>query len=277
MAMFIANDSLSKLASEFVPPTEIMALRGAMSAVLLGGYVAMTVPSATWHLILQQRVLMRAGVEATLAVLFLMSLPHLPLADISAIQQATPLVLTVLSAVVLKEAVGWRRWLAVLAGFVGVLLVIQPGGQGFNIYAVSALGCAVLVAVRDIITRGIDPAVPTLLVTFATTVSVMVAGLVGSPLEHWVAPSAYVPALFAGAAVLLNVANVFVIQAFRGTEVSVVSPFRYSGILWAVLFGYLIWGTVPNNLAILGTAIVIASGLYIMHREQVRRRTGLAA
>lgn len=272
MAFFVVSDSIVKLAGEMMPPTQIMAVRGLMAVVLTGAIAASSVSVERWHLMLQPRVVVRAVLEAAVAVLFLVALPHLPLPDITAIQQVTPLVLTVLSASLLKESVGWRRWLAVVAGFIGVVMVIQPTGQGINIFALSALACAVLVAVRDIVTRGLDPAIPTSLVTFATTVTVCLTGWIGKPLETWTEPSTYGLALMAGSAVLVSLANVFIIRAFRGTEVSVVAPFRYAGVLWALVLGFLIWGYVPNVLAIAGTVILVASGLYVMHREALRRR-----
>lgn len=277
MALFVANDSLIKLAGEVLPVTQIMVVRGAMAIVLMSIFVAATVPATVWRQAFRPRVVLRATLEATLAALFLFALPHITLADMTAIQQATPIILTILSAVVLKEAVGWHRWTAVGTGFLGVLLVIQPTGQGINIYAWAALACAALVAVRDIITRGIDPRIPTQLITFTTTSSVMLLGAAGAPLETWTPLSVYTLALLAGSAVLVTGANVFIIRAFRGNEVSVVAPFRYSGVLWAVLLGFLIWGDIPNPLAILGTAILVASGLYIMHREAMHRRPSQTA
>lgn len=272
MAFFVVSDSIVKLAGEMMPTTQIMAVRGLIAVVLTGTIAASSVNVERWHLLLQPRVVLRAMIEAAVAVLFLVALPYLPLPDITAIQQVTPLVLTVFSAVILKETVGWRRWLAVLAGFIGVVLVIQPTGQGINIFALSALACAVLVAVRDIVTRGLDPSIPTALVTFATTVTVCLTGWIGRPLETWTAPSTYGLALLAGSAVLVSLANVFIIRAFRGAEVSVVAPFRYAGVLWALVLGFFIWGYVPNALAIAGTVILVASGLHVMHREALRRR-----
>ena len=277
MALFVTSDSVVKLAGEMMPPTEIMALRGVIAVLFTGTIVAASVPFARWHLVLQRRVILRAVLEAGVAVLFLVALPHLPLADITAIQQVTPLVLTILSAFVLNESVGWRRWAAVAAGFTGVLMVIQPTGQGINIFALLALACAALVAVRDVVTRGIDPAIPTQLITFGTTVSVCLIGFVGHPLETWTDPTAYSLSLLAASAILVSAANVFVIRAFRGTEVSVVAPFRYAGVLWALVLGFFIWGYVPNAIAIAGTAILVASGLYVMHREALRRRASARA
>lgn len=274
MALFVTSDSVVKLAGAMMPPTEIMAVRGVMAVLLMGGVAAASVSVDRWRLALQPRVVGRALLEAVVAVLFLASLPHLPLADMTAIQQATPLVLTVLSAAVLRESVGWRRWLAVAAGFAGVVMVIQPTGDGINVYALSALACAALVAVRDVVTRGLDPTIPTALVSFATTVSVCLIGFVGAPLDAWTPLSAYGLALLAASAVLVSLANIFIIRAFRGAEVSVVAPFRYAGVLWALILSLAIWGYMPNALAIAGTVVLVASGLYIMHREALARRGG---
>lgn len=272
MALFVLSDSVVKLAGEMMPVSQIMALRGVMAVALMGVIAAATVDIARWHLIAQPRVMMRAAIEVVVAVLFLVALPHLALSDITAIQQVTPIVLTVLSAAILKEAVGWRRWLAVTAGFAGVVMVIQPTGEGINLFALSALGCAVLVAARDLVTRRLDPAIPTTLVSFTTTLGVCLTGFAWAPFQTWQAPGVYGFSLLAASAVLVSLANLFVIRAFRGTEVSVVAPFRYAGVVWAIVLGFLIWGHIPNALAIAGTIIVVASGLYIMHREALRRR-----
>ena len=267
MALFIGSDTVVKLAGATTPVTEIMAVRGMMAAVLMGLVVAATVRVDRWHLVLQPLVAVRAIIEAIIATLFLIALPHLPLGDITVIMQITPLVLTVLSAIVLREAVGWRRWVAVAVGFVGVVLVAQPSAQGVNIYAACALLVAVLVAVRDIVTRYLDPSIPTAAVTFATTISVCLLGFAGAPLENWTPLSDHTLVLLAASAVLVSGANIFVIRAFRGVDVSVVSPFRYAAVVWAVLFGFLVWGDIPNALAVAGTLIIVASGLYTMHRE----------
>ncbi|MEQ1865350.1 MAG: EamA family transporter, partial [Micropepsaceae bacterium] len=176
MALFIGSDTVVKLAGATTPVTEIMAVRGMMAAVLMGLVVAATVRVDRWHLVLQPLVAVRAIIEAVVATFFLIALPHLALGDITVIMQITPLVLTVLSAIVLREAVGWRRWVAVAVGFVGVVLVAQPSAQGVNIYAACALLVAALVAVRDIVTRYLDPSIPTAAVTFATTISVCLLG-----------------------------------------------------------------------------------------------------
>ena len=270
--LFVTSDSIVKLAGDLMPATEIMAVRGVFAVLLMGGFVAATVDRARWRLLLRPLVVARATLEALLAFLFVISLPHMPLPDITVLQQITPIVLTVLSAVVLGEAVGWRRWLAVAIGFTGVALVIQPTGQGFNIYAISALLCAIFVAFRDLITRRLHDNIPTAVVTFGATVSVCLAGFAGAPFQEWQPLSLYGASLLGASAVLVSTANMFVVRAFRGVDVSVVSPFRYAAVLWATLLGFLIWGHVPNALAIAGTVVIVATGLYTMHREALRPR-----
>lgn len=270
--LFVTSDSIVKLAGDLMPATEIMAIRGVFAIVLMGGFVAATVEVARWRLLLRRLVVARATLEALLAFLFVISLPHMPLPDITVLQQITPIVLTVLSAVVLGETVGWRRWLAVALGFAGVALVIQPTGQGFNVYAISALLCAVFVAFRDLITRRLHDNIPTAVVTFGATLSVCVAGFAGAPFQAWQPVSLYGGSLLAASALLVSTANMFVVRAFRGVDVSVVSPFRYAAVLWATLLGFVIWGHVPNPLAIAGTGVIVATGLYTMHREALRPR-----
>jgi len=269
-ALFVGSDSVIKLAGDLMPATEIMAVRGLFAVLLMGGLVAGTIGLDRWPLLLKPLVLVRATLEAMLAFLFVLSLPHMPLPDITVIQQITPLVLTIMAAFLLREVVGWQRWLAVAIGFGGVALVIQPTGQGVNFYAFTALLCAVFVAFRDLITRRLHDGIPTALVTLGSTISVCAGGFAGAPFERWQSLSAYGLSLLAVSAVLVSIANMFVVRAFRGVEVSVVSPFRYAAVVWATLLGFLIWGHVPNALAVVGTLVIVGSGLYTMHREALR-------
>jgi drug/metabolite transporter (DMT)-like permease len=268
--LFVTSDSIVKLAGDLMPATQIMAVRGVIAVLLMGTFVATTLDIARWPLLFRPLVIARAGLEALLAFLFVISLPHMPLPDITVIQQITPIVLTVLSAVILGEAVGWRRWFAVVVGFAGVALVIQPTGQGINIYAISALLCAIFVAFRDLITRRLHDHIPTAIVTFGATLSVCLAGFAGAPFQAWQPLSLYGVSLLTASAVLVSIANMFVVRAFRGVDVSVVSPFRYAAVVWATLLGFLIWHHVPNALAIAGTVVIVATGLYTMHREARR-------
>jgi drug/metabolite transporter (DMT)-like permease len=272
--LFVSSDSFVKLAGATMPATQIMALRGLMAVTLAAAVLVLTVDRSKWKLAAQPLVGVRAALEGTSAALFIISLPHLTLGDITVFMQFTPLSITLLAALVLGERVGWRRWAAIVTGLVGVILVAQPGGSSFSIYSVSAITVALLISVRDLVTRRLDPAIPTPAITLTTTMSVCALGVLGSPLQEWQPVQSHALWLLAGSAVLVTAANVSIIRAFRGTDVTVVSPFRYFGVLWALVLGYAIWRETPNLLAIAGTVLIVGSGLYTMHRESLRMRQG---
>jgi drug/metabolite transporter (DMT)-like permease len=271
-ALFVSSDSFVKLLGEALPPGQIMALRGVLAVSLAFSVLLATVEPARWRLALTPMVGLRAGLEATSAALFIMSLPHLALSDITVFMQFTPLSITLLAAIVLREHVGWRRWSAIGVGFLGVLLVAQPGSTDFSPYAISAIMVALIISVRDLITRRLDPAIPTPAITLTTTLAVCLLGFASAPFETWVPLSWNMLGLLAGSAILVTTANAAIIRAFRGTDVTVVSPFRYFGVLWAVAIGFAVWGEIPDPLAICGTMLIVGSGLYTMHREQIRMR-----
>ena len=271
-ALFVSSDSFVKLLGEALPPGQIMALRGVLAVSLAFSVLLATVEPARWRLALTPMVGLRAGLEATSAALFIMSLPHLALSDITVFMQFTPLSITLLAAIVLREHVGWRRWSAIGVGFLGVLLVAQPGGTDFSPYAISAIMVALIISVRDLITRRLDPAIPTPAITLTTTLAVCLLGFASAPFETWVPLSWNMLGLLTGSAILVTTANAAIIRAFRGTDVTIVSPFRYFGVLWAVAIGFAVWGEIPDPLAICGTMLIVGSGLYTMHREQIRMR-----
>lgn len=272
-ALFLMSDSIVKLAGETLAPSQIMAVRGMMAVYLVGAILVATVDWRRWLMVLHPLVLIRGVIEGAVAVFFLISLPHLQLGQITVISQVTPLILTVMSAVLLGEAVGRARWWAVAIGFVGVVLVAQPTANGVSIHVVGALIMSLLVAARDLVTRFINPNVPTGVVTFTSTVIVCLMGFAGFESQPWAPLTANAVTLLAASAILVTLGIVFVVIAFRDVEVSVVSPFRYSAVLWATLYGYLLWNEQPNDLALAGTALIILAGLFAMHQEtQALRR-----
>ena len=272
-ALFIGNDTLAKLASEHIPSTQIMALRGvfAILAILAIGWRM----GALRHMrgMFEKRVIVRSILEAVVAIMFLTALAHIALGDITVINQMTPLFLVALSAVVLKEIVGWRRWTAVAVGFIGVVMIVRPSGEGINIFALLAIIVAALVAMRDLITRQISPAIPSAIVALAATLSVCALGFAGAAVQEWKPVDPQVGAYIVGSAVFVAGGNFFVVHALREAEVSVVAPYRYSAVLWALLIAFFVWGDVPDALAIAGMALVVGAGLYTAHREALRARS----
>lgn len=272
MTLFTANDALLKITTADLPPGEIMAVRGCFGIVI--ALVLVFASGEARHLreLRAPIVALRALVESFVAFTFISALGALPLADITAILQTTPIVLTVLAVVLGLETVGWRRWGAILAGFFGVLLIVKPSWTGFNVYAGLALLSAFLVAVRDLMTRRIAGHIPTVVVTLATTVLVTILGFAMSYAESWRMLVGREAALLGVAAVLVTIGNLAIIEAYRAGEMAVVSPFRYTVILTSLIIGFLVFGEVPDPVSVVGISLIGASGLYTIHREQLRRR-----
>jgi drug/metabolite transporter (DMT)-like permease len=223
--------------------------------------------------LMMKAVALRVAGEIGGTILLLAAIVNLPLANATAILQVLPLAITLGAALTFGEPVGWRRWLAIAAGFIGVLIVVRPGIEGFNQFSLFALTSVIFCAIRDLATKRIPASIPSLFITLLTTVSVTIAGAaILSPLGGWTPPSGRALALLAFAAVLLLIGYQCIIMALRTGDISAVAPFRYSALLWAMLFGYLVFGDRPDAMMVTGAAIIVLSGLYAFYRERVRAR-----
>jgi len=221
-----------------------------------------------WRLMLTKPVLLRAAFDTLATFLFLTALFNLSIAIATAILQTVPLVVMLFGALFLKERIGWRRISAILIGFVGVLLVVQPGTSGFNFYAVLVLAVVVLVAVRDTTTRTLPVSTPSLLVTFANVLMVTAAGILYGFYQGFEAVNANQTLILSAASVFLVAATIFVILTMRTAEISTTAPFRYTAILWSLLSAYLIFNEIPDAIATIGIVLIAASGLYSLFRSQ---------
>lgn len=271
MASFVVNDALVKFVSQSLPAGQLIFLRGLVATVLVLAFMRFTGVRIGVQRLAQGWVAVRATLDGLATLAYLISLFHLPIANATAINMATPLVITVLAVWWLKQQVGPRRWLAIAVGFAGVLLVIQPDfgpAGGFNAFAWLCLLGTVLNALRDLVTLRIARAVPSIGVTLATAVVVTAMAGVLSLVQGWTAVSWREGALLAAAAVFLACAYQFIIRATRAGDISVVAPFRYSGLLVAVTLGWLVWSEVPNALAWAGIALVLGAGLYLLRHER---------
>jgi drug/metabolite transporter (DMT)-like permease len=271
VVVFIFNDALIKLAAETVPSVQSIGVRGIFATLWCGLALLAT---GAWRRIsyaVHPRVLLRGGLEAGAAIIYLIALFQIPFAIATAVNLSTPLILTVLAVLFLNENVRWRRWTAVGLGFVGVLMVIQPRPGDINGWTWVALTGTFLGAFRDIIARYLPPAVPTLVVSFTTAITVAIVGCAWALLEGWQPIDARALGYIVASSLLLAAGYQFLVIALRsGGEISVMGSFRYSSILWALTIGYVVWGEVPNTLAIAGIAVIVGSGLYILHRERVK-------
>lgn len=275
MACFVANDTVVKLVGVSMSATQLVFLRGVLATVIVLAAVWAIGAGARIREAVAPGVIARALAESAATVLYLSALFHLPLANAVAIILSVPLFIVVLAVVVLRERVGPGHWCAVGTGFVGVVLVVQPGIGDFNAYALVCLLAALAQAVRDLLTRRIASGVPAVLVTLTTTVVVtLVAGGL-SLFEGWRAFDPRDLGVLALAAALLMGAYALIVDAMRHGEMSLVAPIRYSGVLYAIVLGFLVWGDVPNRLAWSGIALLVAAGLFVLYRERVRVRAVL--
>ncbi len=279
MVTFIVNDAMVKLASERLPMDQIVFIRGIFASLILLTWLSIGQP---WVLrFIRHRGMVRVGWRSVLDALstftYLWALFHLPLPNISAINLSSPLMVTVLAIFFLGEKVAWRRWSAIIVGLVGVMMIVQPSSDAFTWFSVVAVAATVLGAVRDVMTRRIAQEIPSILVTFATAVAVASVAGISVAATGWTPVAVSDLLLLAGASVFLIGGYHFIIVAMRVAETSIVSPFRYTAILWAIILGYVLWGDVPNPLALAGIVVLVASGLYLMHRERLARLTAKAA
>jgi drug/metabolite transporter (DMT)-like permease len=270
--VFIINDALMKLVAETVPAVQAIGVRGAFATVWCGLALLAT---GTWRrlgAVRHPRVLLRGVLESGSAFIFLIALFHIPFGIATAVGLSSPLMITVLAVLILSEDVRWRRWSAVAVGFVGVLMVIQPHPDDLNVWTWVALAGTFCGALRDVLSRDFPRGLPTLVVSFATAVIVTLVGFGSILVEGWQPISPQALGYIVAASLLLAVGYQLVVLALRsGGELSVIGTFRYSSILWALAIGYVVWGEVPNALALTGIAVIVASGVYILHRERMRR------
>jgi drug/metabolite transporter (DMT)-like permease len=271
-AIFCCGDALMKLAATELPTSETMFVRSLTASILVTGYAWATGAFAHVNRVLSGAMGLRAGGDVTASLLFQAALGRMHFADIMAVLQIAPLTLTAGSALFLGEKVGWRRWSAVAIGLLGALLIVKPGTSAFNWWAIIAIVSVLFAAVRDISTRRIDPLLPTPLILCFSAIAVTIASLCGALFESWTVPRTlpFLGLMLAGVCSMLG--QLCVITAVRVAEISVVAPFRYAGIIWALVLGFLIWGHIPDAVAMVGIIAVTAAGVYTFHRERVLQR-----
>jgi drug/metabolite transporter (DMT)-like permease len=271
---FLLSDTLIKLIGGAIPLGEFITLRGIVVTLALTPAVFV---SGVWRqlpLIRSQALFWRTFGEAASAFTYLAALVHMPIANINTILQIVPLAVTAAGALFLGEAVGWRRWTAIAVGFVGVLIVVRPGAEGFNGFSLLALASALLVALRDFNSRLIPRLLPVLLVSWVTGASVGVCGpfyalAVG---ETWIVPSAGAFGLLCASVVFVICGYLLSVMFMRHGDIGVVAPFRYAAVIWATIIGFLVFNEVPDWPVYVGMAIIAASGIYTFHRERSRAR-----
>lgn len=277
MASFVANDAFAKLATAQMPVSEVIAIRGVFASLFVCVLILGSGLGPHFRQIFQWPVAVRGCMEVAVSFSSILGLSHVALGITTTIGQIAPILLLAFSALLLKERVDARRWTAVLVCFVGVILVAHPSANGLNIYILATLTCAVLTALRDLLTHRMGTKVPTLLATLGTTSIVSLAGFGGATVSTWQPLSFHSLLILIFGGVSLVGGHALVIAAYRGTEVSVVSPFRYSAIALSVIAGLVVFGDLPDVWTGAGMILITISGLYAAQREMRRRRAIEAA
>lgn len=272
MALFVASDTFMKTASESANPAQLLFVRG----IILVSVIFVLV----WRLralgqvggLLQPRTLLRTFCEGAGTFTYIVSLAYIPIATALAIHMATPLFVLPLSRWILGERIGMAQVLAVAIGMAGVLLVLRPTLDGIDIWLAVSLASAVLFALRDTLTRTIPSRVPTIVVLFGGAVAGTMVGATGVAGAGWGPIGPREIGCIVGSAALVGIGMQLLIRSMRAGEVSVISPFRYTAILWAVVSGLVVWGTLPDGATVGGICLIVAAGLYALLRERFSAR-----
>ncbi|MGO4855570.1 DMT family transporter [Phaeovulum sp. W22_SRMD_FR3] len=268
MAAFCLNDTLMKAVTQEVPLYQAIFLRGLMMMPMLAVMLYRSGPF-TLRLAAGDRgwMALRLLGEVLATIFFMTALQHMPLANLSAILQSLPLLVTLAATLFWGEPLGWRRSLAVGLGFIGVMLIIRPGAD-FDRWAIFALLAVLAVLVRDMVTRQMSASLPTAVISLYAAVAVTLLGAIISPFQGWAGPGIREILGLAGAAVALLLGYTLIIGAMRVGDVGVVAPFRYTSLLFALVLGWLIFGSFPDALTLVGAGLVVATGIYTFFRER---------
>eukprot|EP00903_Cladosiphon_okamuranus_P001482 g1480.t1 len=267
VASLCINDAIAKTLTEGYSPIQILFLRNIIAlpfailiALRFGGRGALITHRPVAHLL-------RGILWLIAATLFFTSFLYLGLAEATALIFVMPVFVTAISALVLREPTGWRRWLAVLIGFAGVLVIVRPGGETFQAASLLPVTTAFFYALLMLSARWVDPRES----VWTMMLYLVGAGAVLSALVMpfvWVTPRLEDAALFLGLALFGTAGITLMTQAFRFAPAAVVAPFDYTALLWATLLGYMLWNEIPDAATYLGAAVIIASGIYIVWRER---------
>lgn len=269
---FSVMDAMMKFLGETYSPLQVTALRGWSSLPFI---VLMVAWMRGWRELKPKRWvihIVRGMLSIAMLVLFIYSLRTLSLSSAYAIFLCAPLLITVLSVWILGEHVDWQRWTAIAIGLIGVIAMLRPdANEMISIGALAALGTAVCYAVSAILIRTLARTETTLSISFSFLVVIAIAaGLLALP--NWIALRAEHWPWILTLGISGTVGQYFIIEAFRHAPASVVAPFDYTALIWAAIFDWMLWSTLPESRMMSGAAIVIGSGLYLIYRERVTAR-----
>jgi drug/metabolite transporter (DMT)-like permease len=270
---YVVNDSMMKLATEGLPPYEVLMLRGTaafiwgMPLLFLLGY------GRKLALMFDARVLARNLCETGAILCYIVALANMQIADASALGQITPLIVLLGASLIFRDRIGGLRMALIGCGFIGAVMVAQPTGEGISIYALLAIANAVLSAVRDLTGRSVQTHVPGMIVAISAVIVVLMGATVAHlAFESWTPPQTQHLVLLAGAGFFLIFGHFFIFMSYRVGPTGTVAPFYYCFSAWAVISGLVVFGQFPNAIAVAGIVLVVGSGLTIVLLDERKRR-----
>lgn len=284
-ACFSTNDICTKIAVQFLPAPEIIAIRGATAFVFAFVLVCFVHGISQLKTIANKNVFWRSLFEGSVGPMIITCYAFLPLATVTAVMQVGPFLGMIAGIYLFRESVGWRRWCAAFVAFFGVLLIIKPGGDSFQPVAFVVLMIAAVGVGRDVQSRMIGNAAPPFVVSLATSMTGTMLAFLLTPILQpfglrawgpWLWPDLSSFSLCCLAGLLMVLANTFSFLAFRTGDMSVVSPFRYFYLFFAVIGGIVVFSEFPDWLSLLGMALIVAGGIYLLHRERLRAKIAAA-
>ena len=269
MACFAVEDTFIKLLSARLPATQILfsvGFGGAFITLVLA--IVLKVNMAD-KILLNKHVVSRTIADLFGALSFTSAMVLIPMSLLASILQATPLFVTLGAAILLGETVGWRRWSAIFVGFLGVIIILQPGYGSFQFASLLGLAAVLCLALRDVITRDMATEIPTLTVTFYACLAMGSAGFIAYPFfGPPIMPTAYEAVMLICAAIIGLTGYLLLVLATRKGDVSVIAPFRYSRLLFSLGLASLILGEKLTLPILLGGLLVVGSGIYTFGRER---------
>jgi len=272
MICFAVNDAVIKSLGGVLPIFQTLAVRGGIVVIVL----AVMVMRSGWCVQELRRrdkmiLLLRVAAEVGAAFFIVTALFNMELANMTAILQILPLTIPLAAFIFLGEPLGWRRLLAIFIGFLGMLFIVKPGSDGFNVYSLFCLAAVICVTIRDLTARSLGAKLSSQEMSLFAAIGVFGAASVATMFEPWVSISLTSWAALCGASLAIFLGYLVSVYAIRTGDVSFTAQFRYIGLIAALILGYVFFGEWPDRLALMGAAIIVGTGAFTLYRQQASR------
>jgi drug/metabolite transporter (DMT)-like permease len=269
--LLTTSDAGVKWLTDTLPFGEVLFIRTLFAMFAIALIVWHRGGIASLHIVSPRNLAVRALFGTGSTFIIVASLSLLPIGEVLTMVFVTPLLVAALATPLLGERVGWHRWLAILAGFAGVVIMLRPGAETFTLAALLPLLAALVASLRDIVTRRISATESSLAILAFSILGLLAASLATLPFG-WRPPGAIDIAIAGASGLLFGAAHYLMIEGYRHAEASLVAPFRYTNLIWAPLWGFVLWHEVPGIGLLTGAPLIAAGGLYVLYRERADRK-----